>query len=134
MELVCIPPGDVAKIWDGVVRDMIDAGFAASDVPMPPDILSELTKGTRQLWLAVNSEARIKAAMLTQLFPMRHGMLLKMMECGGTEMGTWLPLRAKIEQYAKAEGCDRVHVTGRIGWRGVLKDYKIVSVTLEKRI
>lgn len=134
MELVCIPPADVRKIWDGVVRDMIDAGFAASDVPMPDDILEQLTKGTRQLWLAVNGEARIKAAMLTQLFPMRHGMLLKMMECGGHAMVEWLPLRTRIEQYAKAEGCDRVHVTGRVGWRGVLKDYKIVSVTLEKRI
>jgi hypothetical protein len=134
MELICIPPTDVAKIWLGEIESMIDAAFAASDVPMPDDILGQLTAGTRQLWVAVTPEARIVAAMMTQLFPMRHGKLLKMMECGGSEMATWLPLRAKIEQYARDEGCDRVQVTGRWGWRGVLKDYRIVGVTLEKRI
>jgi hypothetical protein len=134
MELVCIPPSDVAKIWDGTVRDMIDVGFAASDVPMPDDILGELTEGTRQLWLAVNGEARIKAAMLTQIFQMRSGKALKMMECGGTELAKWVHLHAQIEQYAKTEGCDRVLVVGRPGWRGVLRDYRVTSVTLEKRI
>jgi len=134
MQLLCIPPGDVQYIWDSPVRDLIDSGFAANDVPMPEGLLEELTAGTRQLWVATTEEARIVAAMLTQIFPMRHGKVLKMMECGGSEMDTWLPLRTKIEQYAKAEGCDRVLVTGRLGWRGVLRDYKVVSVTLEKRI
>jgi hypothetical protein len=134
MELVCIPPSDVAKIWDGTVRDMIDAGFAASDVPMPDDLLEQMKNGTRLLWLAVTADAKIVAAMLTQIFPMRSGKALKMMECGGTELARWMHLHAQIEQYAKTEGCDRVLVVGRPGWRGVLRDYRVTSVTLEKRI
>lgn len=134
MELVLIPAGDVAKIWSGTVRDMIDAGFAANDVPMPEDMLEQLSSGARQLWLAVAADARIHAAMLTAVYAMRSGKMLKMMECGGSGMHTWLPLRAKIEEYAKAQGCDRVMVEGRMGWRGVLRDYRITGVTLEKRI
>jgi len=135
MELILIPQADAAKIWYGIVHDMIDAGFAASDVPMPEDMLEQLSEGKRQLWVAVTADAHIQAAMLTAVYKMRSGgKMLKMMECGGSSMHTWLPLRDQIEEYAKSQGCDRVIVEGRIGWRGVLKDYKIVSVTLEKRI
>jgi hypothetical protein len=134
MELVCIPREDVSKIWAGTVHDMIDAGFAASDLPMPDDILEQLESGARQLWVAVTTEARIAAAMLTSILITRHGKTFNMMRCGGSELTEWLPLLAQIEQYAKSAGCDSVLVTGRMGWRGVLKDYKIVSVTLEKRI
>lgn len=135
MELVVIPQDDVAKIWFGLVRDMIDVGFAANNVPMPEDILEQLSTGHRQLWVAVTADASIQAAMLTSVYTMRDGSkMLKMMECGGSGLHSWVPLRSKVEEYAKAQGCDRVLVEGRVGWRGVLKDYKIVSVALEKRI
>lgn len=134
MELVCVPREHVSKIWAGTIRDMIDAGFAASDLPMPDDILDQLERGDRQLWVAVTHEARIVAAMLTQILITRHGKTFNLMRCGGSELKEWLPLLAQIEQYAKSVGCDSVLVTGRLGWRGVLRDYKVVSVTLEKRI
>ena len=134
MDLVLIPQDDVVKIWRGTVHDMIDAAFAASDVPMPDDILEQLSGGKRQLWLAVDTEARIRAAMLTAVYVMRSGKMLKMMECGGSSMSDWLSLRVQIEEYAKAQGCDRVTLEGRPGWRDVLRDYKMTGVTLEKRI
>lgn len=133
ISLVCVPPHDVPKLWPGCVT-MIDAGFAASDMLMPDDILEQLTKGTRLLWLAVDKDHRILSAMMTQLFPMRSGMLCKMMECGGERLREWKHLRTQIEEYAKREGCDRVLVEGRPGWSRILDDYKTVSVTLEKRI
>lgn len=134
MNLICIPPEEVYKIWPGQVHDMIDAGFAASDVPMPADLLEQLKYGTRLLWLAVTFESVIVAAMLTQLFEMRSGKVCKMMECGGTRLDQWKDFRTQIEQYAKAEGCDRVIVEGRRGWSRVLNDYKVTAVVLEKRI
>jgi hypothetical protein len=134
MQLVCIPPADVHKIWDGTVRDMIDLGFGASDMLMPADILDQLAAGTRLLWVACDYDARIVAAMLTQLFEMRSGLVCKMMECGGSHLSDWVHFRFAIEQYAKREGCSRVLVEGRPGWAGVLKDYRTIGVVLEKRI
>lgn len=133
IRLICIPPVDVRALWNGVYP-MIDAGFAASDVPMPGDLLDQLTKGTRLLWIAMTDRHEILAAMMTQLFPMRTGMACKMLECGGERLAEWKHLREEIEQYAKREGCNRVLIEGRPGWARVLPDYKTVSVALEKRI
>lgn len=134
LQLICMPPEEVYKIWPGTVHNLIDAGFAASDVPMPADLLEQLKYGTRLLWLVTEIDATIVAAMLTQIFEMRSGRLCKMMECGGTDLARWKHFRADIERYAKAEGCDRVMLEGRPGWAGVLPDYRTTAVVLEKRI
>lgn len=134
VELVCVPPEDVRKLWPGLVHDMVDAGFAAFDCPMPVDILEQFKYGTRLLWLAVDPAERIIAAMTTQLYDMRSGKVCKVLECGGEKMRTWLHLRAGIEEYAKREGCGRVIVEGRGGWARLLPDYRMIGVTLEKRI
>lgn len=131
--LVCVPPSDVKALWNGVLP-FIDAGFAASDVPIPDDLIAQLRDGTRLLWLAVDENQHIVATMMTQLFPMRSGMVCKMMECGGERLHEWKHLRAEIEQYAKREGCVRVMLEGRPGWSRVMHDYSVVSVALEKRI
>lgn len=134
LQLLCIRKEDVTKIWRGDVHDMLDAGFAAADMQMPDDILEQLETGTRLLWVAVTVEAKIVAAMLTQLFEMRTGKVCKMMECGGTRLSDWKHMCVEIERYAKDEGCTSVMVTGRPGWSGVLTDYKITAVILEKKI
>lgn len=134
LQLECVPPEEVYKIWPGKVHDLIDAGFAAADVPMPPDIAEQLKYGTRLLWLVLTSESQIVAAMMTQIFDLRSGRICKMMECGGTRLAEWEKFRDQIEQYAKVEGCDRVRVEGRPGWAHVLDDYRLMSVVLEKRI
>lgn len=134
IQLVCMQPDEVWKIWPGIVHDLIDAGFAASDVPMPDDIVEQLKYGKRVLWLAVLDDGTIVAAMLTELFEMRSGKVCKLMECGGSHLDDWKHMRFEIEAYAKGEGCDRVMVIGRPGWAGVLKDYRTTGVVLEKRI
>lgn len=134
LTLMCVPPDEVWKLWNGTIVEMIDAGFAAFDVPMPEDMKEQLRYGTRLLWLAIDNKDHVWAAMLTQLFEMRSGKVCKVLECGGEKMRTWLHLREGIERYAKAEGCGRVIVEGRGGWARLLPDYRMIGVTLEKRI
>ena len=131
--LVCVPPDEVWKIWPGRVHELVDSAFARADVPMPDDIAEQLKYGTRLLWLVIDKD-QILAALLTQLFPMRSGLVLKLLEGGGEKMSNWLHLKSQIEDYAKREGCVRVIVEGRPGWARVLPDYEVVGVTLEKRI
>lgn len=134
-QLVCIPAGDVDRLWPGVVRDLIDAAFAASNVPMPPDILDQLQRGSRQLWLGVTEDATIVAAALTQIFEMREGRACKLLECGATTgLHNLATLRAGIEQYAKHNGCDRMLLEGRRGWERAAPDYVVTGIILEKRI
>lgn len=134
-QLVCIPPDDVERIWPGMVHDLIDAAFAASNVPMPPDILDQMRAGSRQLWLGVTEDATIVAAALTQIFDMREGRACKLMECGATAgLRNLAHLRAGIEQYAKHNGCDTMLIEGRPGWARAAPDYRVTAVILEKRI
>lgn len=133
IRLIAVDPKRAQEIWPAA-RPLIERAYKDGDQDVPPTILHDLTKGRRVLWLAVDGEENIIAAMLTQLFQMNSGKMLKMQECGGERMHEWKHLRRRIEDYAKAEGCTRVLVEGRPGWERIMPDYERVAVVLEKRL
>lgn len=133
VRLIAVDPNRVTEIWHAA-RPMIEKAYKDSDQDVPVTILHDLRCGKRLLWLAVDGEETIIAAMLTQLFTMNSGKMLKMQECGGKRMREWKHLRKRVEDYAKAEGCTRVLVEGREGWERIMPDYKRVAVVLEKRL
>lgn len=133
VELIAVDPARVEKIWHAA-RPLIENAYKDSDQNIPFNILHDLTKGRRLLWLAVDEKETIIAAMLTQLFEMASGKMCKMQECGGERMQEWKHLRARVEDYARAEGCTRVLVEGRPGWERIMPDYERVAVVLEKRL
>jgi hypothetical protein len=53
-------------------------------------------------------------------------------KAGGIE--DWLSLIGQIETYARDEGCTAMAIIGRRGWQRKLKDYRPVTVTLEKTL
>ena len=132
-QLLCVDPARVMEVWP-LVRDMIDEGYAATGELTPPDLPQWLADGKGQLWLSV--EGHIVAALTTSLVPMRNGLALRMICCGGGRMELWKDCHRQIEEFARAEGCDRIISEGRPGWSRVLDlgGYKVTRVTLEKRI
>ena len=130
--LICVAPHMVAETWP-LVRDMIDEGYAATGEPTPHDLMKWLREGKGQLWISV-FEGAIVAALTTSIVIRRHGLALRMVCCGGSHMDLWKQCHSQIEEYAKAEGCDRVISEGRPGWKRVLEGYKVTAVTLEKRV
>lgn len=133
VRLIAVDPKRVAEIWPAA-RPLIEKAYKDGDQVIPLSILADLRTGKRLLWLAVDGEETIIAAMLTQLFNMVSGKMLKMQECGGERMPEWKHLRRRIEDYARAEGCTRVLVEGRPGWQRIMPDYERVAVVLEKRL
>lgn len=131
VQLIAVDPARVKEIWPAA-RPLIERAYKDGDQNVPPEILHDLTKGRRLLWLAVDGEEKIIAAMLTQLFNMVSGKMLKMQECGGERMRDWKHLRKRVEDYARAEGCTRVLCEGREGWERIMPDYKRVAIVLEK--
>jgi hypothetical protein len=127
----CIAPSLIPSIWDRV-RPMIDAAFAASDELLPLDLLDRLVSGRVQLWAAIEDTGEILAAMTTELVPMRSGLVCWMCQCGGSKVHEWSKFIAKVEEYARAEGCVKVVLRGRQGWRGILDGYRVRNVQLEK--
>lgn len=131
IDLIAVDPARVQEIWHAA-RPLIEKAYKDGDQDIPLTILHDLRAGKRLLWLAVDEEKTIIAAMLTQLFEMTSGKMLKMQECGGERMQEWKHLRKRVEDYARAEGCTRVLIEGRPGWERVMPDYQRVAVVLEK--
>jgi hypothetical protein len=75
VELMAVDPKRVGEIWPAA-QPLIAKAYAKNDFDVPDDILADLRKGARLLWLAVDTEGgnlKILAAMLTQLFQNEGG-------------------------------------------------------------
>ena len=131
MHVECLAPVHLPSGWERV-RPKIDRGYSAGDEIMPEDVLDRLLDGRTQLWVAIDDEGEIHAAMTTELVPMRSGLVCWMCQCGGERLRDWAPFHRKVEEYARAEGCVRVILRGREGWGRVLDGYKVRTVQIEK--
>lgn len=124
-DLICVDPAQVSKFWP-FARHLIKAAVDRTDLSKFEDIERAVLSGEHLLWLAWNE--KIEAAATTHL----SNNVCILVACGGHDRERWLPLFAKIEQYAKDEGCRCVRIYGRKGWERVLTGYKIEHVILER--
>ena len=130
--VAALEPSAAASQWPAL-RGMIDVGFAAGGEFMPEDLPQRIADGRVLIWVAIDEESgQVHAAMTTELVPMRSGLVCWMGQCGGERMRDWAQFHVKIEEYARAEGCVKVVLKGRMGWERVLDGYKVRTVTLEK--
>jgi len=49
-----------------------------------------------------------------------------------TDMRRWIGLLERIEEFARAEGCEATRIIGRKGWARVLTSYQAKRIVLEK--
>jgi hypothetical protein len=132
VELICVDPKRVHEIWPHVA-ELIHGAVKRTNLSHTLDIDDDILHGHGLLWLACDGP-KIIAAMTTSLVRTDSDKVCILTACGGSAMADWLPLRTKIEAYAKAEGCSRVRIYGRKGWARVLKDYQVEQVVLERRL
>jgi hypothetical protein len=126
-----VPVEQVKFIWP-LVRDYIKtatetAGDCEIDV-----IEASVLCGNLALWVIHNG--LIFGAAVTELRANKTTKWCEVTACGGKEMHRWRGLLETVEQYAKAEGCSKVRISGRRGWARVYPDYSEAWVTIEKSI
>jgi len=85
--------------------------------------------GDQLLWIIWSGE-KIKAAATTHL---SNG-VCTVTACSGEEMNEWISDFARIQDYAKNEGCT-VRIQGRNGWKRALKSAGICvdSIAFDER-
>lgn len=127
VDLLCVNPNDVHKTWP-LARDLIRAAIERTDLSDMEDIERDVLAGDQLLWLAISD--RVEAAATTHL---SRG-VCTLTACSGHQRERWLPLFARIEKYAKDEGCHTMRIYGRRGWERVLDGYKVEHVILEKAL
>lgn len=114
------------------VRDRLRAAIERTGLSSFDDLESDVLTGMQLVWLAW-SGTEIMAVATTQLVkPFNKVCVLT--ACAGHDRDQWLPLFARIEKYAKDEGCSTLRIFGRRGWERVLDGYKVEHVILEKAL
>jgi hypothetical protein len=131
IDLCCVDPKDVSKIWPQA-RELIRAAIEATDLSDFADIEKQVLSGDQLLWLAISDH--IEAAATTHLIKTRGKPVLIVTACAGHQRERWIALRHRVENYAKAEGCSCVRLYGRKGWERELKDYRVEYVIMEKAL
>jgi hypothetical protein len=129
---ICIDPAHVARVWP-LVSHLIRAAMRKGRISEFADVEAAVLGGVQLLWVAADTGA-IWAAAVTQLAWANGEKLCTIVACGGRERARWLPLKAELEAFAKAEGCAAIRIHGRRGWAREFPDYRLTRILLEKEI
>lgn len=131
-EAICVDPKQIEPFWEKAapwIKDAMERG----DLGTFSDVRDDVLNGAALLWL-VWSDPIILGATVTQIIVQENRKICMIVACGGEDAQAWLHLISKIENYARAEGCELVRIVGRKGWMRMLPDYKESRVILEKVI
>jgi hypothetical protein len=132
IQCICIDPAYVDRVWP-LVSHLIRAAMRKGRISEFADVEAAVLAGSELLWVAANRQA-IWAAAVTQLSRANGETFCTIVACGGRERARWLPLKAELEAFAKAEGCAAVRIHGRRGWAREFPDYRLTRILLEKEI
>jgi hypothetical protein len=131
-KLICVEPKKVDLIWPEVshwIRRAMERGDLGTFAQLEDDVLA----GRALLWLSWH-HPKIVGATVTQIGRTEKSKVCTILACVGFCIAHWIDGITKIEEYAKAEGCDAMRVMGRKGWARLLPDYSTSKVILEKRL
>lgn len=129
-ELLCVDPALASRFWPHV-RGALRVAMERTDLGSIDELESDVLAGRQLLWLAWH-DGQIMASATTHLVKPNEDKVCVLTACAGHNRETWLPLFAKIEQYARAEGAKKMRIFGRKGWQRVLDGYQVEHVVLEK--
>ena len=116
----------VGRVWfrvRGLIAAALERGTGETTIE---EVEEALASGLMLLWLGVD-DIEIVSAGITQL----SDNVCTLVAYGGRREDHLLQT---IENYARDEGCKKLRVIGREGWRRVLKDYRLSHIVLEKAI
>jgi len=131
-EIFLIPPKAVPQFW-GLAHDYIAEAIAKVPSEYTEEMLLDACfTGNSQLWLVWSDECGCECAVITCV--LAHCRTCIIQACGGRKREHWLGCLDDIERWAKSQGCQRMRLFGRRGWRRVLPDYRVTRVIMDKEL
>lgn len=131
MELVPLQGDDLRRAWN-IVHPFAEkmAAEYGDDWPVA-SIAKEAADGTLLLWLVWDEEARKALGLVgTQIIIKPSGRLwLDIKLAAGEQHERWVHLIARLEEFGRLNGCERVEFRARPGWSRSLPDYQVTKVT-----
>jgi len=114
-----VEPRMVGRVWDLVEHFIISAMQRGHDTHTVEEIQRDVARGRLRVWI-VHEDGLAVACALT----MQDGAVLRVTHLGGTEAENWLEeLINTWVEWGFGQDCDRIEMTGRLGWIRKLKPY-----------
>lgn len=97
-----------------------------------PGIIDRIARKDWVLWV-VFADGIVLSVLTAELYHDVSGLkCCRIPFCTGNGAASWVHLITQIEDWARAEGCERFDMIARKGWAKHLPDYKLTHVLLEK--
>lgn len=127
----------IPHAWESV-KHLIERGLDVHQGRLTVDAVRDnLLAAKQQLWVAwssVGTNHVIEAAVVTEI---ANGVCLIVI-IAGDRRERWVGHLARIEQWARASGCEAVEFTGRPGWERepmlLQSDYRRIAVVMRKEL
>ena len=119
-----MPQEAIGSVWKDVEGILDKAVDTVKDKSKVIDILTGIYEGMYALWVVMNEDDKIIAALTTILiqYPRRRALALDWV--GGTQMKEWEDqLIDTMKRYGNELGCSHLEGYGRKGWGRALKKY-----------
>ena len=131
--LICVDPARVRELEPVAVPLIRRAVERCGDWSVEA-IWSALCERRMLLWLVVRDELAVEGVLVTRLEQTPKDLVCVIVLCAGQHLLRSRHLIGTIEQFARVEGCARLRLQGRRGWRRVFADYSEPFITLEKNL
>lgn len=130
-KILLLKSGDIDKVWRGIeplIQDALDTmsvgGQTIYNHLNTDDYYDWAKKDLLQIFMVVRDK-QIKLIVITQLLPHPRFKVLEYLMCSGTELKNFSKQLAKtVEDFARAEKCQRMIVTAPRGFMRLLKDWE----------
>lgn len=98
------------------------------------NVLTQIFLKKAQLWIAA-TDTTLEAACVTEVIRRGSKLYCNVWLTGGRGVNNWVHFLSTIEAWAKEQGCDAMLIDrARTGWKRLLQDYKIKTLTLVKEL
>jgi hypothetical protein len=132
LDLVMIPKEHVANVLPMVLDKLEDVADRSRGRVTVPGLIREFTSGSWQMWFVWDG-VTAHAVVGTELYRDIGGLKICAVRfASGDNSSGWVHLISVLEQFARANECDKIDMTARKGWAKKFPDYKLTHVILEK--
>lgn len=137
MYLSVVPPNLISALWPKAApflcAALMSGGANYYDMS---DIRAFVDQGKMTLWVLVGDECGVAGAGTTEIvqYPKRRVASVVLFGADPGLKDTWLPKLEAVERWASEMGCADLKIGGRMGWKPLLPEYRVVGIILVKEL
>ena len=133
-KLVYVPPTFVDRLWNWLTPLLAKACSSSQGELALDEIRAQAVEGELSVWIARGDGDHLLAVALVRMEQWSGEIVCRVIAIAGMSMRQWRELQPEFERKMMAAGAKRIRFEGRIGWKRVLKDFRMERIVMEKRL